>query len=309
MGFIIVKYILILVVMFGVEFVAFADNFVALQPSTAKLASTLQKEWLPPLTWDFVARANAIFKARVDVDEGDFREDFRDNRFKHIALKINVSEILKDGPIIAPLKEEIRVSRNDFYPPPEVIQYLAGRDCIVMVDYIFVGKYHIIDGKPFGIRLYNSNDELFIHSETEKNKKWLTNFDVYRREYKDDEMDKRVSALIEQMHKSKGARNAVYELYQMGGKAVPAIIRNIDNFKSFKEKKIIVPLDEVKDKMLDDCAKLRFSTVIEALGYVLLNIEDSPIHCGWLNWEATRQEIQEKIDYCRISLMHMEEVN
>jgi hypothetical protein len=191
--------------------------------------------------WKLIANSSLIITGKIDVPIAAIDQATKTGKHSYVEFKVNNVHTIKgeyrENDIIISYYTE----KREYAPYPELIKSLNGKDVLLFLQYVSddygtSGDYYFAGYSKRSVAAVDKNTIRLIQSEiNHQNKILSTNLEDI---YSDKDFNKKVTLIIEDMLSPKKARNAYKNLEELGDKAVPYIIMNMDDRRELPVKQI-----------------------------------------------------------------------
>jgi hypothetical protein len=252
--------------------------------------------------WRLVANSVWIVQARLQVPRDEIERDIRTGEGNLVELTLHPVEIIK-RPTGDPDFEFAKClywtgPQNDFESPKEI---LAMDDCIIIA---FIEPYARLIRERGSISLVKPG-------RTDRLKKEVLNQRTIAKDFaglpaaKPDELDGGVKQLISEMLVKETKQDAVYSLQVLGPRAVPSIIRHMDDRRQLPDK--VTKYFNMRGDEFGGIIRFHPKVVLDALLPVLISNTDQSFGDRIFDG-GTDEERKQVVDAWRVSL-HYQTLN
>jgi formylglycine-generating enzyme required for sulfatase activity len=178
--------------------------------------------------WRPACSAHLIVLGRLDVPAAELREAIETGRHKYCTIRVQVAEVLKGAAGSDPLGFEFYTQPSPISPAPDIVLKADKQEAVLFLARAGPeGKWYLVHGEKALLPGSPENVEA-VRKECEAQKRILADPDRFLR-VEEDETFLRVKRLIEETQDAEKAPSAPDRIVELGAKAVPALIRLMDD--------------------------------------------------------------------------------
>ena len=174
--------------------------------------------------WRLVANSQQILRARMAVPVEKVEETIKTGKESFVVLRFDVLETLKGTGGFKSVEAVYRSGAESYNPAPKTVKALNGKEVLV-----FINDRYIVQVKE-SIRPFEPEKAEQLRKEVSNQRLIQENFAKLPAAMPDN-LNEKVSALIEEMTDPATQQDAVWRLQRLGPRAVPSIIRLMDDHR------------------------------------------------------------------------------